>query len=154
MIEKFLKQNNLGFSEIEFDAYINAFICFNQDYNLAKFLNISLDISALSRNLRKELEQGSLKYSLNIKNSENIIFYSESLIIWLEQFLLVYTYLKNQNLVQTPADILEIIADFSEIKKLDIANLADNQENWQSLMDLEQHCKMGILYIFNEYNQP
>ena len=153
MIANFLAENNLGFSEIEFDAYLTAFICFNQTNNLEKFLNQPLDLKNLSQKISEELEQGSLKYSLNIK-TDKIVFYADSLIIWLEQFLLVYKYLKSNNLIKTSADILEIIADFSEIKKLDIGDLADNQENWQSLMDLEQHCKMGILYIFNEYNQP
>ena len=151
MIDRFLLENELGFSQTELDAYLNCFICFNQISKLNKFLNLqNNELIILAENIKKELENDNLKYSLSLDTNQNINFYAENLILWLEQFLLAFEFLKPDLLLN--ADILEIIADFAELKKLDSYNLEDNQENWQSLSDLEQHCKMGILYIFNSFN--
>ena len=151
MIDRFLTENDLGFSKTELDAYLTCFICFKQIPKLNEFLNLQTnELINLAENIKTELENDNLKYSLILDANQNINFYAENLILWLEQFLLAFEFLKPDLLLN--ADILEIISDFAELKKLDSYNLEDNQENWQSLSDLEQHCKMGILYIFSEYH--
>lgn len=149
-LEKLIETREYWFSASELQGIITAFIAFKQKTIAFELLCLDTTDDFLNKFIdhqQKSLNENDFSYKLLLKEKP-LSQRAESLIQWCSGFLLAYNFLKEKQKINIKdAQIQEYLNELQAISELD-TNILENEENAQQLMNLEEHCRLGIFLVY------
>lgn len=134
---------------LELDDWLNE-ILVSIDFDNINEKSAHQQLAKIYNNTLLQLGDATLKFQLLIADDNCALReQADTLIQWCQGFLVG---LGLQKISTNDEDVLEMIKDFSEISKLDV-DVLDNEQNAQDLSEIIEFVRMGTLLI-QETLQP
>lgn len=159
-LETLIQQQKWWFSAAELHGILSALSALNQEDNWKEMLGLGDNATAatlmpeLLKSIHEALADSDLSFALLLPEETAFSERAEALSYWAEGFSLATEYLREAHkLPKLEKNSKEFLEDVAEIKKLD-SHLPDNEENRRMLSDLEEHLRMGAIFVFLNAHQP
>ena len=150
-LQNLIDQHEWWFGASEAHGILSALVAFNHADAATTLLGNQAAngkwLPLFCRHLDEALSGEELAYQLLLPDGDDNAKYAESLVQWVQGFLLATGYCQRTFSLHLDEEAQDFMNDLKAISQLD-TDIDDSEDNQAELAELVEHCRMGALLLY------